>query len=316
MEPACIRHTDLPGSTKLFNDFSYHFDRVARFYRHDPHQPASFAAAARAIDYPDSRRAAMVAALEAQNGPSASLRKLAEPGTVAVVTGQQVGLFCGPAYTIYKALTAVRLARELSAQGIPAVPIFWLASEDHDFAEVSYVHSFDSARRPVRFEIQAPEGANGRPRPVGPLRVEHPPLMELRESLKDFPYRAEVAAMVEESYAPGATLTQAFRKLLGKILGEMELLTLDPLDPAIRTIARPFLEAALRAAPDVKTALLERGRELTSAGYHVQVLVEPKSSLFSCSRTGSGRRCARRMPSSRRLRIERRRFRQTHCCVR
>src|SRR5271154_2235201 len=81
MEPACIRHTDLPGTSKLFADFTYHFDRVAGFYRHNPHDPESLAAAAAEIDYPDERRAAMVRALQVQNshgqdGPSESLRRL------------------------------------------------------------------------------------------------------------------------------------------------------------------------------------------------------------------------------------------------
>src|ERR1700679_2555931 len=179
MQPACIRHTDLPGTSRLFADFTYHFDRVARFYGHDPHDPAALAAAASAIVYPDDRRAAMVQALEAQNGPSASLRLLAQPGTVAVVTGQQVGLFSGPAYTIYKAITAARLARDLTAQGIPAVPIFWLATEDHDFAEVSQAWTFDGAHQPVPLRIESPAENTGRPRPVGGIRMDHPPLDEL-----------------------------------------------------------------------------------------------------------------------------------------
>src|SRR6185437_6060179 len=138
MEPACIRHTDLPGTSRLFADFTYHFDRVARFYRHNPHDPDSIADAVRELNYPDGRRAAMVRALRAQNGESESLNRLAEPGTVAIVTGQQVGLFSGPAYTIYKAITAAHLARDLTRRGIPAVPVFWLATEDHDFAEVNH----------------------------------------------------------------------------------------------------------------------------------------------------------------------------------
>jgi len=100
MQPACIRQNELPGTSKLFADFTYHFDRVSRFYRHDPGDPASFTRAAAEIDYPDSRRAALVEALTAQNGPIESLTKLARPGTMAIVTGQQVGLFSGPAYTI------------------------------------------------------------------------------------------------------------------------------------------------------------------------------------------------------------------------
>src|SRR5215467_1179232 len=129
MEPACLRHTEIPHTSRLFSDFQYHFDRVARFYVHHPGDPAAYAAAAKQLSYPAERRAALVAALRARNGDSASLDLLARPDTVAVVTGQQVGLFSGPAYTVYKALTAVRLAEELSSQGIPAVPIFWLATE-------------------------------------------------------------------------------------------------------------------------------------------------------------------------------------------
>ena len=280
MEPACIRHTDLPGTSRLFADFSYHFDRVARFFRHDPHSATSFAAAASEIVYPDSRRAALVAALASQNGPSELLDRLAQPGTVAVVTGQQVGLFCGPAYTIYKALTAVRLARDLTARGIPAVPIFWLATEDHDFTEVSHVYTFGASRQPVRLEIAVPAGAAGRPRPVGGLRVENPPLEALRRSLASFPHGDQAAALVEESYTPGATMAQAFRTLLRQLLPGMDLLTLDPLDPAIRAIVAPFLQTALAAAPELKARLLERTSELTSAGYHAQVLVDPKTSLF------------------------------------
>src|ERR1051325_26994 len=139
MDPACLRHTELPGTSKLFADFSYHFDRVASFYSHNPHDPVSYAAAAAEVQYPgvypDDRRAAVARVLEAQNPGNALVGRFAQPRTVAVLTGQQVGLFSGPAYTIYKALTAARLSEDLNARGIPAVPIFWLATEDHDFPE-------------------------------------------------------------------------------------------------------------------------------------------------------------------------------------
>src|SRR5580704_7015519 len=125
MECTCVRHTDLPHASKLFADLVYHPDRVRAFYPLPPQNPESYVAAARQVNLSAERRAALVSALREQNGPSASLDLLAKPDTVAVVTGQQVGLFSGPAYTIYKALTAARLARELTGQGIPAVPVFW-----------------------------------------------------------------------------------------------------------------------------------------------------------------------------------------------
>ena len=185
---------------------------------------------------------------------------------------------CVLVYTVYKALTAIRLARDLTAQGIPAVPIFWLASEDHDFPEVSYAYSFDASRQPVRFAIEPPPHSAGHPRPVGPLPIADAPVAELRRSLASFPHGAEISAIVEAAYPPGY-LTR-FRSLLRKLLPGLGLLTLDPLDPAIRSIAAPFLAGALRAAPDLKTRLLERSAELVSAGYHAQVHLEPKTSLF------------------------------------
>src|SRR5258705_6600455 len=99
METTCIRHTELPHTSRLFSDFLYHFDRVEKFY-------SGFG---KASAYPSERRSDLVRALREQNGDSPALDLLAEQGTVAYVTGQQVGLFSGPAYTIYKALTAVKL---------------------------------------------------------------------------------------------------------------------------------------------------------------------------------------------------------------
>jgi bacillithiol biosynthesis cysteine-adding enzyme BshC len=278
MEPACIRHTDLPGASRLFVDFSYHFEKVARFYRHDPHNIESFAAAAREIHYPDARRAEMVRALTAQNGPSANLERLAQPGTVAIVTGQQVGLFSGPAYTVYKAVTAARLAKELTDRGTPAVPVFWLATEDHDLEEVDHGWVFDSLRHPVALRAQTK--SNGRPRPVGGIVVENAPMDELRRALNGFPHAEEVIAMVGDAYPPGVTMGAGFLALLKKMLAPLGLIFLDPLDPEIRKIGAPLIADALEAAPELKSRLLARTRELEAAGYHAQVHLEDKTSLF------------------------------------
>lgn len=279
MEPACIRHSELPGTSRLFLDFSYHFDRVARFYRHDPHDFNSFAAAAREIDYPDARRAAMVHALEGQNGPSEALTRLAQPGTVAIVTGQQVGLFSGPAYTVYKAVTAARLAKELTDRGTPAVPIFWLATEDHDLEEVDHSWTFDAHRQPVALRARM-EPVNGRPRPVGGLKIEQAPISDLRQALKGFPHADEVLAMVSDAYPDGATMGEGFRALLKTLLAPLGLIFLDPLDPEIRKIGAPLIADALEAAPELRKSLLARNKELEDAGYHAQVHLLDKTSLF------------------------------------
>jgi bacillithiol biosynthesis cysteine-adding enzyme BshC len=285
-EPACIRHTEIPGTTKLFADFTYHFDRVSRFYRHNPHDPQSIAAAARELNYPDDRRAALVAALAAQNGPSESLDLLAKPGTVAVVTGQQVGLFSGPAYTIYKAITAAHMARDLTARGIPAVPIFWLATEDHDFEEVNHVWSFNGSYEPLMLHVDMRAENKGRQRPVGGIILDHPPVDELAASLASFPHTEELIAAVRAAYPPGVTMGEGFRALVKTLLAKLNLLFLDPLDPAVRKIAAPIVAEALGASAELKASLLERNRELEAAGYHAQVHLEQKTSLFFLLQNG------------------------------
>src|SRR5437867_4039209 len=205
MECTCIRHNELPHTTKLFADFVYHFDRVRDFYPHPPFNSAAYAAVASQIDLPADRRAALVSALRIQNGDSESLCRLAQPGTVAVVTGQQVGLFSGPAYTVYKALTAVKVARELTSQGIPAVPIFWLATEDHDFAEVNQFWTFDAAHQAIELKAGGYDAAAIAGRPVGEVAVERYPTEALRRSLQGFAFGDELAGMIERAYAGGAT---------------------------------------------------------------------------------------------------------------
>lgn len=277
MEPSCIRQTLLPGTSKLFGDYLYDFARVRDFYGHHFSEPDALIDSARAVRFPDTRRAAIVDALRPQNGDSAALRKLAEPGTVAVVTGQQVGLFSGPAYTIFKALTAVKLARHLTEQGIPAVPMFWLATEDHDLAEVDHAWVFNEKATPTKVSI-ASAVANGGP--VGDVQPAEVPIRELRAALGELPFADEVADKVSHAYASGAPLGLAFRALLQDVLSECGLIYLDPLSPAVRQIAAGFLAEVAERVPELVEALRHRNDELEAAGYHTQVHIDKDTSLL------------------------------------
>lgn len=277
MPALCIRHSDLPGTSKLFADFLYHFDRVKPFYRHAPLDADSFAAAAREIRFPPERRAALVEALRPANAGNPSLSLLGQPNTVVVVTGQQVGLYSGPAYTLYKAFSAVKLAAELRDADIAAVPVFWLATEDHDFDEVRVSWAFGADGQPRAFALDPAPATGG---PVGAIPIPEYPHHALRAALQEFPFGQEVAELAESCYRPGTTLGQGFRALLGKLTEGRGLLLLDPLDPAIRALARPALEAAVEGAAELTAALLERNRALAAAGYHAQVHVEEHTSLF------------------------------------
>ncbi len=280
MESSCIHQTLLPGTTKLFADYLYDFERVKSFYGHHFQDNSTFAESARRIDFPDKQRAHLVAALRQQNGDSPALSKLAQRGTVAVVTGQQVGLFSGPAYTIFKALTAARLAQHLSEQGIPAVPVFWLATEDHDLAEVNHTWVFNHAATPAKITIPEADTAGG---PVGEVTLGEVPFPELREALGDLPFADEVVERLEDAYGARAshnpTFGSAFHSFLRGLLKDCGLLYLDPLAPAVREIAVPFISHAVHRVPDLIQALRHRNDELVAAGYHAQVHIDDSTSL-------------------------------------
>jgi bacillithiol synthase len=274
--PCCVRQTDLPHTSALFADVLYRPDIAGRFYHHPFRDLGAFRAVAHDLDFPPERRAALVAALRETNPPGASLDRLSQPGAVAVVTGQQVGLFSGPAYTVYKALHAAKLAEWLTANGIPASPVFWLATEDHDFAEVNHVWVFDAGHRPVKLEMRRSASAQ----PVGGVALVDPPVEELRAALSGLPSGEEVAALVADCYRAGDTMGSAFGKLLRRLTADYDILQLDPMRPAFRALAAPVLRAAVAAAPELSARVLERNRELAAAGYHAQVHVEEQTSYF------------------------------------
>ena len=283
MQPSCVRQDLIPGTSKLFADYLYQFDKVSGFFPYTSWHADGVETAAKAVSFPADRRAKIVAALATQNSDVAALDKLAQPNTVAVITGQQVGFLLGPAYTIFKALTAIQLAAHLNEQGIPAVPIFWLASEDHDLAEVDHAWVFNQEATPAKISL-ASSLVNGGP--VGDVQLNEIPLAELRAALGDLPFVEDVMKEVAAAYQPGVTLGSAFRKLLEKTLKGLGLLFLDPLAEPVREIAAPFLSEAVQRVPELLAALRTRNAAISAAGYHTQVHVDDDSSLFFLLKNG------------------------------
>ena len=276
MQCTCVRQTDLPNTSKLYSDLVYNFDRVKDLYPWPPNDLGSISAASK-FDFPRERRAALVRALEPLNRGNPSLEAIARPDTVAIVTGQQVGLFSGPAYTVYKALTAIRIAQDLTDSGTPAVPVFWLATEDHDFAEVNHAWVFGADYQPRRLAV-ASDAENGH-RPVGDLRIPEWPLDALREALAGLPFAEDALDLVHKAYTPGATMGSAFAQFIREVFGAYGLLIVDPMTREFRELAAPMLSEAVHRMPEFIPALKERGKELVDRGYHAQVLVDDDTSL-------------------------------------
>ena len=215
--------------------------------------------------------------LAAQNPASSAVAALESlrQGAGVVVTGQQVGLFGGPLFTPFKAATAIARARQATAAGRPHAAIFWLASEDHDFAEINHV-TFP-ARRELR-ELVYPANSSSA-RPVGPIVLDESigPLIDQAWELLG---SSDAMDALAESYKPGRTFAQAFADFYGKVFAAQGLLLLDASGRDFHRMGAPVLRAALGRADEFHSALVERNRELEGAGYHAQVAVAPQSSLL------------------------------------
>jgi len=273
----------VPHQPKLFLQFLDDFSSVARFYAHAPTFEA-VRQTAQSLNFPAERRGEVAGVLRDINhslgAGEATQRNLdrLEGGAVAVVSGQQVGLLGGPAYAFYKALSAIRIAEELSEAGIPAVPVFWMATEDHDLDEVRHV-SWIKGGKLTRFELAAGDTPG---RPVG--RVELGSAIEeittTAAELLIGPGSQVVAQILRESYGPEETYGSAFGKLFARIFADFGLILLDPLDVRLHRIAAPVYRQALEDRDALSDELLQRSKELEGAGVDAQVKVSESSTLL------------------------------------
>ncbi len=209
-------------------------------------------------------------------GPAtaANLDRLAD-GAAAVVTGQQVGLFGGPLLTLLKAATAIRLAAEASRSGHPHVPIFWLASEDHDFDEINQATFLtNDGLETLRLPHNPAPG-----RPVGNIQFGDgilPLVKELRRCLGE----NSITDLLTSLYTPTATFASAFAAFLTHIFSEHGLIVIDASARPYHALAHNTLRSAIEQADVIQAALLERSQELERAGYHAQVMVGDSSRML------------------------------------
>lgn len=288
MTDDCYPISILPRLSRLFADYAASHEPIAPFYIATPwsqnwHAPVP--------PQPAAHRSAVADQLREQNlawgageKALANIERL-RAGAGAIVTGQQVALFGGPLFTLLKAATVVQRAQEAGL-----VPIFWLASEDHDLAEVDHVTlPSRHALHMLRLHQEGPQAG----RPVGAL-----PLGEKIGLLLD--RAAELIGGTPEfdlltaSYTPAATFTSAFARLLSAIFAEQGLVVIDASSRGFHALGAPVLRYALSHAAELESALHERDRLLADRGYHSQVLVAPGSSLLFLLDEETGARMALR----------------------
>jgi bacillithiol biosynthesis cysteine-adding enzyme BshC len=284
----CLPFAQVPHTTRLFTDFLAYSPSVQPFYPHSPHFGEWVKSQASALDYDSDRRERISAILERQNKSwDASPQTVANierfrRGAAAIVTGQQVGLFGGPMFATYKALSAVKLAEEAKAAGVDAVPIFWLATYDHDLAEVNHVSmpGADGLLRTLTTSSHSIPGA-----PVSEVRLgeEILPVVEEAAGLLG---QSAALQLLRDSYRPGETLGSAFARFYAHLFADRGVILLDASDPELHRIAAPIYRAAVEHASEIADAVLARGQALEAAGYHQQVKVTSSSVLLFTLQNG------------------------------
>ncbi len=289
MKSECLPHSQIPHTTRLFTDFLSYDPRVRQFYPRSAYFQEWVKEESTRTTYDSARRAAVSSALERQNrawdASGKTMQNIARfaAGASVVVTGQQVGLLGGPAFSIYKALTAVKLAQEATEQGVDCIPIFWLATADHDFAEVNqvFIPGPEGSLQKLSTTVEHREDA-----PVGTIAFG-PEIQPVVEEAIGLLGDSEVSTALRECYRPGETFGSSFARLFAKLFADWGVVLIDAADPAFQRVAQPIYRAAVERAAELDDALLARGKELDSAGYHQQVKVTPSSSLLFTLRDGA-----------------------------
>ncbi len=287
----------IPQQTRLFLDFlrdplalREFYPSAVRFHHELPARAPEVLAA-----YQTDRQQLcdalldMNAAWGAGEATVRNIEMLRDADCLAAVSGQQAGLFTGPLYTIYKALSAVKLAGCLTQRNTKTVPVFWIATEDHDFPEVAKAQLIGRDCRLAH--VAVPGDVHKEGQPVGRVSVDdsiNTVVDRLLELLPVSEFTPDLETVLRDAWRPGRSYGEAFARMMTALLGSHGLILLDPLDPRLKKLAAPLYSRAAARAHEIATAIETRSQRLVEAGYHAQVTPSENSfPLFLHDETGA-----------------------------
>ncbi len=280
-----------PWIRPLAADYAETFEPLAPFFAGNPANADAWdAAIARAQAYPRHRAeiASVVAAQQRRRGAPdaarAAAQGLSQPDTVAILTGQQAGLFGGPQFTLLKALTALQLAAGVRRDhGVPAVAVFWIDAEDHDWEEVRSCAVLDADLARHTLSVGRPAGAGTSP--VASVALDDSvagALAALRETLPRTEFTDDLIARLSGVYTTGSGMADAFGRWLESILGDRGLVVYDASDPAAKPLTGDLFARELAEPGRTARLAAETGEALRTLGYHAQVVPQEQGvALFA-----------------------------------
>ncbi|HVH57728.1 MAG TPA: bacillithiol biosynthesis cysteine-adding enzyme BshC [Vicinamibacterales bacterium] len=268
----------------LAGEYSSNFATVAPLFAGDPASSDAWASAIARTQQHRRNRDGIAGIVggqqERRNAPAqarAAAALLRQTDTVAIVTGQQAGAFGGPLFTLLKAITAIQLARRTAAeQRIPAVAIFWIDAEDHDWDEVRGTTVLDGDLHPRTITLPDPEGA-GR-LPIAALTLDERvagTIDELRAALAPTDFTDGVLDAARGAWRPGVRMGEAFGRWLESLLGPHGLIVFESADPAAKPLVADLFARELQFPGRTSSLAASAGQELAARGHEPQVIPHP-----------------------------------------
>jgi bacillithiol biosynthesis cysteine-adding enzyme BshC len=278
-----VDYRRFPGIKPLAAEYTTNFAALEPFFTGNPTDESAWQAA---IDARSQMPVVLVPLLHAQQqargAQEAALEaaaRLDNPKTVAVVTGQQAGLFGGPLYTLLKAISAIRLARRVEqTHGVPTVAVFWVDAEDHDLDEIRTCNILDAGLQVETASVSFPASVAGTPASTVRLGAEIDAVVNgLAAALPQTDFTADLISNLHHAYANGRGLVEAFAIWLERLLGDYGLVVFDASDAAAKPLVADLFEREVATAGTTVSLARAAGDRLRDAGFHAQVDSPPNT---------------------------------------
>ncbi len=288
-----INFSDIPKHQNLFLDYMYEFENVEEYYKHDFRNKDCYLPLFKNISESKKSKPFNISSIlknqySTLKGVSEKTLKninvLDDSKTITIVTGQQLGILGGPLYTLYKIITAVRLANQLSQRfdDYNFVPVFWLEADDHDFNEVRSVNLFDNENQVINIGYKEQINDDDAKQSIGKIIFDESLndfISQFESSLRDTDYKNELLTKIKECYQVGNSFKDNFKQLMFWLFDEYGVVIFDPQDAEVKSLLKPIFKKEVNDFTTQTQKLIQTSAKLEET-YHAQVKVKPVNMFY------------------------------------